>query len=71
MQGVKKLKRTECDAATAAWIDQHPGVATTLGKCVYCGLYYKTSLGHKCKKGATDNNVGLKDRGGKPDGNLL
>lgn len=63
MRGVKILDRSNCDAATAAWIDQHPGVATTLGKCTCCGLYYKPSLGHKCKKGATDNNVGHKDGG--------
>lgn len=56
MRGVKKLERVDCDPRTAAWIDQHVGVQTTMVKCKKCGLYYKASLGHKCKHdgGAVD-----------------
>lgn len=63
MRGVKRLKRTDCDPNTAAWIDQHVGESTTLFKCKRCGIYYKPSLGHNCKKDATDNNFGHKDGG--------
>ena len=49
MSGVKKLERVDCDPQTAEWIDQHVGVQTTLDKCKNCGLYYKPTLGHKCK----------------------
>lgn len=53
MRGVKKLERVHCDPCTAAWIDQHVGVQTTMVKCKKCGLYYKPSLGHKCKNGGS------------------
>ena len=49
MSGAKKLQRVDCDPRTADWIDRHVGVQTTLAKCEKCGLYYKPTLGHKCK----------------------
>jgi hypothetical protein len=37
------------DAATADWFLSRCDVQTTVCKCDACGLYYKPSLGHKCK----------------------
>ena len=38
------------DKATEEWFSKRPGQESTVGQCVECGLYYKPSLGHKCKK---------------------
>lgn len=37
------------DWATFDWMIQHPGQETTVCRCEVCGVYYKPSLGHKCK----------------------
>ena len=39
------------DSATREWFDQHPDAQTTVTHCEKCGLFYKPSLEHKCKKG--------------------
>lgn len=40
------------DPVTKKWMEQH-GLGTyqtTVARCPECGLYYKPSLGHMCKK---------------------
>lgn len=38
------------DAKTKRWLTEHRNAETTVAKCDVCGLCYKPSLGHKCKK---------------------
>lgn len=38
------------DSKTDIWMKKHPEAQTTVCKCEKCGLFYKPSLGHKCKK---------------------
>ena len=39
------------DKETEKWFKrQPPDTQTTVRKCEKCGLFYKSSLGHKCKK---------------------
>lgn len=42
------------DDATSKWFREHIGAQTTVCRCVMCGLFYKASLGHKCKKEVAD-----------------
>lgn len=42
--------RVEVDNRTKKWLREHPGHQTTVRQCEKCGLHYKPSLGHKCKK---------------------
>lgn len=37
------------DKSTEKWFREHPHSETTVMKCDKCGLFYKPSLGHKCK----------------------
>ena len=37
------------DKKTEKWFKKHPGTHTTVCRCDKCGLFYKPSLGHKCK----------------------
>ena len=39
------------DKATKDWFSNHIGQQTTVCKYEKCGLFYKPSLGHKCKAG--------------------
>ena len=39
----------EFDKETIKWFHKHPEKQTTLCKCENCGVFYKPSLGHKCK----------------------
>ena len=39
------------DNRTKKWLRERPGIQTTMVQCKKCGLHYKPSLGHKCKKG--------------------
>lgn len=48
-------ERVQFDAETRKWFKNNLGAQTTVMKCERCGLYYKPSLRHKCKKkGAND-----------------
>lgn len=38
------------DNETSKWFRNHIGTQTTVCNCKKCGLFYKPSLGHKCKK---------------------
>lgn len=38
------------DKKTREWFYKHAGCETTVCKCEKCGLFYKPSLGHKCKE---------------------
>ena len=38
------------DSKTEKWFKMHMNAQTTVIKCEKCGLFYKPSLGHKCKK---------------------
>ena len=52
MNNPKDLK-AQFDARTRKWMDDHPygTYQVTVMRCDECGLYYKPSLGHMCKKG--------------------
>lgn len=47
-----KTEIIRCDSRTEKWFRERccMDVETTLMKCEACGLYYKPSLGHACKK---------------------
>ena len=48
------------DRETDKWFKEHPGAETTVMQCSACGLYYKPSLGHKCKAWqAVKSNINL------------
>ena len=38
------------DKATRDWLNKNIGSQTTVCLCEKCGLFYKPSLGHKCKE---------------------
>lgn len=38
------------DSSTNKWFKNHIGYQTTVCKCEKCKLFYKPSLGHKCKE---------------------
>lgn len=40
----------EYDKETNDWFKQHPLSETTVTCCPDCGLFYKPSLGHRCKE---------------------
>ena len=42
--------KVKFDSTTKKWFAAHPLAQTTVMCCPDCGLYYKPSLGHKCKK---------------------
>ncbi len=46
----EKPIRVRYDYATEKWFKKHPMHQTTVMQCEVCGLYYKPSLGHRCKK---------------------
>ncbi len=46
----EKPIRVRYDNATEKWFKKHPMQETTVMQCEACGLYYKPSLGHRCKK---------------------
>ena len=54
--------RPEYDRATKAWFNSHICQQTTVCRCEKCGLFYKPSLGHKCK-GVMKNET---DRSSRP-----
>ena len=41
--------RVRYDYATDKWFKQHRYCESTVMQCEDCGLFYKPSLGHKCK----------------------
>lgn len=50
---MSRADRICCDPRTKRWFRERWSVETTLVKCEACGLYYKPSLGHKCKMDGT------------------
>lgn len=46
----KKQETVKFDSETQKWFKSHLCAQTTVMQCCNCGLYYKPSLGHKCKK---------------------
>ena len=48
---MSKGETIKFDGPTEKWLIAHPGAETTVAKCEVCGLHYKPSLGHACKKG--------------------
>lgn len=56
----QKKEIAKFDAETRKWFDKFPiteraYIETTVVQCDNCGLFYKPSLGHKCRK-AVDSN---------------
>ena len=47
---MSKMPKINYDRATNTWFNNHISQQTTVCKCEECGLFYKPSLGHKCKK---------------------
>lgn len=48
---MSKMPKINYDRTTKAWLNSHICQQTTVCRCEECGLFYKPSLGHKCKKG--------------------
>lgn len=46
----QKTEPVRLDAKTREWFKTRPFAQTTVMRCEKCGLYYKPSLGHTCKK---------------------
>jgi hypothetical protein len=51
----QKRETINLDSNTRKWFDRIPlperlAIQTTVTQCDDCGLYYKPSLGHRCKK---------------------
>ena len=42
--------KAKFDKETEKWCKKHIGYQITVCKCDNCGLFYKSSLGHKCAK---------------------
>jgi cytidyltransferase-like protein len=45
-----KTEKVKLDRKTEEWFEKHPEVNITVALCQDCGLYYKPSLGHSCKR---------------------
>jgi hypothetical protein len=45
-----KTEKVKLDRKTEEWLEKHPEVNATVALCQDCGLYYKPSLGHSCKR---------------------
>ncbi len=43
-------EKIKYDKATEKWFKEHPLAESTVCQCKVCGLWYKGSLGHSCKK---------------------
>lgn len=53
----KREKKLKWDGPTAKWMRTHMGVETTVVCCEACGLHYKPSLGHACKRKKAEESV--------------
>ena len=42
--------KVKYDVMTKKWFKEHVSQQTTVCKCEKCGLFFKPSLSHKCKK---------------------
>lgn len=42
--------KVKYDEETQRWLKKNPAQQTTVMICEKCGLFFKPSLGHKCKK---------------------
>lgn len=49
------------DKATEEWFSKRPGQESTVEQCDQCGLYYKPSLGHKCKVKAGEKAMTIEE----------
>lgn len=54
---MNKMPKINYDKATKKWLNNHIGQQTTVIMCDKCGLFYKPSLGHKCKEMESDCDV--------------
>lgn len=54
--------KVKVDNRTKKWCKEHPDSQTTMRKCEKCGLYYKPSLGHKCKEMENEQKENNKSR---------
>lgn len=44
------FENIEYDSETRKWFMKNITAQTTVMRCELCGLFYKPSLGHECKK---------------------
>lgn len=42
--------KVKFDKETQSWLEKNLTQQTTVMKCEKCGLFFKPSLGHKCRK---------------------
>lgn len=57
----EKPVRVPLDRETEKWVEAHPDYVFTARRCEACGLFYKTSLGHKCGKEVAKNGENRPD----------
>lgn len=48
------MAKVKLDKATKEWLATHPCTETTVWQCSKCGMWFKPTLGHKCKKEKKD-----------------
>ena len=48
------------DSTTKKWFEKHLFVETTVVQCESCGLFYKPSLGRKCRIGGNNESTNIK-----------
>ena len=51
---------TGYDQETEKWFQSHLTAETTVMQCDRCGLFFKPSLGHKCRKDTDNEQAGKK-----------
>lgn len=49
--------KVKYDCQTQKWFKERPYIETTVVQCEMCKLFYKPSLGHKCKGGGKINEI--------------
>lgn len=58
MNDIKISDKVQLDEPTKKWFEKQPDyMVTTVRQCKECGLFYKPSLGHKCKKDGVSNET--------------
>lgn len=48
------------DDSTRKWFEKNLFTQTTVARCAMCGMFYKPSLGHKCKR-KSERRIGGND----------
>ena len=51
------MDKVKLDKETKKWFEKNPNADTTVWKCGKCGLWFKPTLGHKCKCERSNENA--------------